>query len=259
MCLPVCLPLCLIVSCFSIHPTISLSTLKSCISGSEQRVGGARIQQGVLLSPISMRFWGRKWCLITWNPCWFRLAWIAKRGLLWRPEYKETHKIIQSSHPLRQILSASASSHDHHSPVAQVSCWRASNWNLENNEMSFQETTGCTMKWTTTPHPSPREKVTWQLMDNPCKSSLCRLFPTSNQGFQEFHGGKPLTKPSQTPIKRKQLRWYQVTKRSVMWLRYNLAQLWEIDNSDILSTLTSNSWNVWLCWDDSHRVPTSII
>lgn len=160
-------------------------------------------------------------------PGWFRFVWIANRGLLWRPEYKETHKIIQSSHPLRQILSASASSHDHHSPVAQVSCWRASNWNLENNEMSFQETTGCTMRWTTTPHPSPGGKMA---IDG---QSMQILFAWTISYFKSGIPGIPWRKTLKQTLpnadRSKQLRWYQVTKRSVMWLRYNLAQLWEID------------------------------
>ena len=160
ICLSACLPPCLIVSCFSIHPTISLSTLKSYFN--QVVSNGLRAQESSKVSCYHPSLWDfgvANDVLLPEIPGWFRFVWIANRGLLWRPEYKETHKIIQSSHPLRQILSASASSHDHHSPVAQVSCWRASNWNLENNEMSFQETTGCTMKWTTTPHPSPGGKM----------------------------------------------------------------------------------------------------
>lgn len=144
MYLPVCLPACLLVwlspVSLSIQPFLCLPS-NLVFQVVSNRFGAQESSKASCYHPSLWDFGVANDVLLPEIPGWFRFVWIANRGLLWRPEYKETHKIIQSSHPLRQILSASASSHDHHSPVAQVSCWRASNWNLENNEMSFQETT----------------------------------------------------------------------------------------------------------------------
>ena len=48
--------------------------------------------------------------------------------------------------------------------------------------------------WSEQQHLIQVRGVKWQLMDNPCKSSLCRLFPTSNQGFQKIPWRKTFNK-----------------------------------------------------------------